>query len=307
MNLGAALRVVWQGKLIILLCVLVALGGTYAWLKRQTPEYTARMVVGPAASELMSSGARSTRGGPLSFLGANGFGAGAVTEFERFMELKASAELAERLQSKRRVLQRVFVDMWDPEGRRWIRPDGLVAASKMALRESLRLPPWTPPSIEVLAEYLQEEIKQSHERGSSLWVLKCSNHDPTLAKQLLTWVHAETDVMIRERAMLRASEQIKYLEGKLMTISVKEHRDALVDLLSQQERVLMVIGSGLPYAAEIIEAPTVSEVPTWPWPIRALAIGGLAGLVIGFFIVFLWSGMRQGGTAALGDDEATGT
>ena len=83
---------------------------------------------------------------------------------------------------------------------------------------------------------------------------------------MLLLVHKEGDELIRLDAQERATRQIKYITEKLATVSITEHRQSLTQLLSDQEKQMMMIQVDLPFSARIIHPPMASDAPTSPRP-----------------------------------------
>ena len=86
---------------------------------------------------------------------------------------------------------------------------------------------------------------------------------------------------------------LAYIESKLATVTVAELRLSLVELLSNQEKRMMMIKVDLPFAARIIQPPVASEDPTFPKPFLALALAVAGGLFVGVFLVFLIDALRE--------------
>ena len=87
--------------------------------------------------------------------------------------------------------------------------------------------------------------------------------------------------------------QIEYIQQKLATVSITGHRQALTQLLSAEEKNMMMIQVDLPFAARIIEPPVVSEAPTSPKPFFFLALSVVVGGVLGVLLVFLVGALRD--------------
>ena len=68
------------------------------------------------------------------------------------------------------------------------------------------------------------------------------------------------DEHLREGTVNRTARQIEYIEEKLRTTALVEHRLAMVQLLSDQEKTMMMIQLDLPFAAELFEVPVVSDI-----------------------------------------------
>ncbi len=66
-----------------------------------------------------------------------------------------------------------------------------------------------------------------------------------------------------------------------------DHRQALINTLSDQEALRMAAGANISYSVDVFSAPTATSRPTSPQP-KAILIGAaLAGLLIGAVFVIV--------------------
>ncbi len=285
---------VWRGKWIIVATTCVSVALVVTWMRLTDPLYTASMVVAPAtdagAQNLTSSLSRFS--GLASLAGINLPVEESVSPFTQFNELLRSATLAQRVEEKHGILTRVFKDDWDAENGQWLRPSGLKAMVKRWLYPFFHLPAWTPPTIHGLAGFLEENVVVFEVGRSGMRQIEFRHKDPTFALHLLTWIHEECDALIRQGAEERTSSQIQYIESKLRNVTTAEHRQSLVELLSDQEKRMMMIQVDLPFAARIVEAPMVSDKPTSPKPKLMLALAVAGGFLIGVFVSALLDALR---------------
>jgi hypothetical protein len=92
------------------------------------------------------------------------------------------------------------------------------------------------------------------------------------------------DQAIRQATLQRTSQQIAFLDSRLRTLAVAEHRAALTQLLSDQEKRLMLLQIDQPYAARIIDPPALPRLPIWPRPLLTLGVAGLSAVLLWFVI-----------------------
>ncbi len=296
MTLRDFMLIIARGKWIILATLTSVVVLVTLWMKTSVPLYTASMVVA-SATEAGAGGLASKLAQYAelaSFAGIELPSDETVSPFTQFIELQTSVTLARRLHDKYGVLYKVYEGSWDSRNKRWTQPQGMVEAMKGQLRSFLNLPIWTPPSPIALAGYLENELELSAVGTTGMRKIQFRHKDSKFALRILRWVHGESDDLIREEALDRTSRQIAYIEGKLETVTVAEHRQSLVQLLSDQEKQMMMIQLDLPYAARIIEPPMVSDAPTFPKPFRFLALGAGLGFFVGILLVFLIDSLRGG-------------
>src|SRR3546814_18293921 len=94
-------------------------------------------------------------------------------------------------------------------------------------------------------------------------------------------LHEAADWDVRQQTLLRTSAYIRYLSNKLTTVTVAEHRLALVATLSDQERLRMAAASNVPYAAEPFGPAYGSIYVTTPQPMQVIFIFVATSLILG--------------------------
>ena len=105
--------------------------------------------------------------------------------------------------------------------------------------------------------------------------------DKELATDLLRGLHRLSDETIRADARIRTDQRIQYLRAQMAVVNSPDHRDALVDLLKDQERTRMMVGIDHDFAAEAIDPPILDDRKVFPNPYTMLPIFGLLGLIAG--------------------------
>ncbi len=142
-----------------------------------------------------------------------------------------------------------------------------------------------------LSNYLKREIKITPLGATSSRLLSYRHPDPLFAALLLKSIQEETDRLIREEAKTRSKARVAYLQKELQSAYNPEHRQALADLLMAEEREHMLSNMDAPYAADMIEPPSVSLKPVWPKASVILPVSFILGLIAGF--VMMGAGLNR--------------
>jgi uncharacterized protein involved in exopolysaccharide biosynthesis len=82
------------------------------------------------------------------------------------------------------------------------------------------------------------------------------------------------------------------LQRKLQETTVSEYRLALLQLIAGEERQMMLLEKGLPYAGEVVDGPHVSDQPFIPWFVLYLGAGMVGGLFLGSLLVLFLATIR---------------
>jgi LPS O-antigen subunit length determinant protein (WzzB/FepE family) len=121
--------------------------------------------------------------------------------------------------------------------------------------------------------------------------------DPAFAVELVQKVYQAADEELKSDTLIRTRKYIAYLEKRLATVTVAEYREALSDLLVDQERTQMVIEADLPFAAKIVSDAVVPDTPDKPKIVVTLIVMTLIGVFLGVLWIFLLEneeGSKQG-------------
>jgi uncharacterized protein involved in exopolysaccharide biosynthesis len=275
----------------------VALAVAVLWLV--PPEHTAVMIVGPTAR--VGSAAMGARVpvmvGRETPLGAAEPGAGdeSLSDYARYLELFGSGAVAERLVADPVFLRALFAARWDAEAGGWRPPPGLTPTVKRWLLALVGRRDWVEPDAERVARTLRDRLVIDMVRTGPMRRISLRHRDRATALELLGRIAAATDAHLRAEASRRSVAQIAHIKARLASVTVTEHRRALSDLLSDQERVAMMIEVDLPFAADVIQAPTASALPDWPNPALVTPLAGLIGLLAGAFALSVRAAWREGG------------
>ena len=280
----------------------LALAVTALWLV--TPAYTAAMVIGPTArvgSAAMGARVPTLNGRDSAGVAEPGAGDESLSDFARYLELFGSGPVADRLAADPTILRALFAERWDAEAERWRPPPGLFPAVKRALLAMAGREDWVEPDGDRVARALRDRLVVDMLRSGPMRRITFRHPDRTIAVDLLGRIAAATDAHLRAEAARRSAAQIAHIKLRLGAVTVAEHRQALSDLLLDQERVAMMIGVELPFAADMIQPPTAATLPDWPNPAVVIPLAGLGGLVAAGFALSVSHALRDrpgGGEAA---------
>jgi len=232
-------------------------------------------------------GTSSSAGGALSSM-LNLGTSGSSNDYVRYQKILTSPAVATRLQKKYHMLQYIFAGAWDKKSQHWIQPNSLRSYIWGWLFKISHVPVWTPPDVSTLSDYLTANINILPSTQSDIVILSMDNADPQLAERVLFLANLEANEVLRDQAAIRSKQKVEYLRNKLNQVSIEDYRQALLALLSAEEKTLMVTETSDAYAAEIISPPMTSATPVSPRPITTLFVAILIGIIAGSTIVIFW-------------------
>lgn len=277
----------WARRLTVIIVGFVVLGLAILYLNVATYTYTASIKI--ASVDAVD---RQRPGGALSGLAAAaGIGLRdplSDPQFELYIEGLSSVETAKVLEQDPRIMHTIYGPLWDEKNQRWREPTGFrrdaVAFIKTIL--GIRTFAWQPPDAGRLANYISSNLQITRSKDTIITTVSFVNEDREFALFFIKKLHDVVNEKLRRRAIMRSTASISYLKQQLDVIQVSEYRQALLQALSEQERVRMTASSGLPFAAEIISGPDASGFPDKPRAsitlVLAVLLGGTLGLLVAF-------------------------
>lgn len=281
-SISYLLGLAWSGRGIIIIATLIGvLYGVYA-VYSAGPSYMATIRVTPAASDT-SLGSTSGAGGLLAGL-TGGSGAAQVPKFIQFTYALSSIDVARALNQKYDLLCRVYHNECDPITHQWQPRSGVHEwiVSATSRLSGLPDPNVGPRSLLDLARYIAFNVVVNQpKKNDSLIELTYINRKPQFAAQFLSQVVKTTNEYIRTQSHETQKRYVEYLSGSAAQTTNVEQRQAIDTLLLQEERQLMMTEVDVPYAAQILDGPTVTPVNH---ALKTIAIYTILGLVLGMAI-----------------------
>lgn len=279
---------VWRGRYWVGASFVLAVLLSSIYLHSQPFEYSIAMKVTASASS-QNGGATRAPGlsGLASLAGISTGSQGGASPFEAYLETFSSVESAAILARDPTIMRTVYAGDWDAKSGAWSEPGHSVRGRILgALKELLGFPPrrWHQPGPRDLAAYLDGAVMIRKDTKSPVVVLAIDNPNPEFAKRLLLAASRATDSLIRQNSLTRGRENVEYIRGRLPTVTVAEHRLALIETLSDQEKSVMWASSSAPFAVSVLSGPSSSLAPTKPNSVAVILAGAMIGLMVGLLM-----------------------
>jgi hypothetical protein len=103
-------------------------------------------------------------------------------------------------------------------------------------------------------------------------------------------VHDAAVQLVRDEISSRNTAKIDYLTQALAKTTNADQRGILIGMLAQTEQTQMLLNNNLPFAAQIIDTPTVPTQPSSP-PMLNIALMYRIGLLV--FLVLMLIALDQ--------------
>lgn len=272
----------------VVIAVAVAILAANFWPK----SYMATAELVPTDSGGASSPGVSELSGAATLLGVN-LGPTGDSDFTEYKDLLNSNRLAAALYQDETLRPILFSGAWNPDRHQWIAPSGLGAAVKWIAHGLTGKPGRPVPGPFDVTKYLRANLTILSDKVTGFYKLSIEENTPEKAEHLLRAIVLTADDLMRQSVKNRAMARIAYLNKGLQSTTEEDQRKTMINLLSEQEKVLMLASADPTYAVRVIDPPAADPVPASP-KFSKLLLGGiflaLGGVIVwavirGFFFV----------------------
>jgi hypothetical protein len=252
------------------------------YLRNADYTYAAELRIAPAPSATRDSSSLGALTSLATLTGAT-LESIPVTPFRLYVEGVYTREVAARLAQDPALMHRVFADEWDAQGKQWHEPSSAGRAVRSGLYRLFGVPvaAWSPPDAARLQAWIATNVTLNQTPKTPIVTLGLATTDRDFGKAMLLRLHTTVDAWLRERTLERTRNNIEYLNQRLPTVTLADHRQALFVTLSDQQQREMTARNPAPYAAETFGPATASDRPTAPRQSPIMAVALVLGLITG--------------------------
>jgi len=284
-DLRELFRTLWTGRWTIALVTAAFVALAVIYLHVATYRYTAELVLTPTQSSNTSR--LGGLGGLASLAGVSLPQDQKEMSFSLYQQGVHSRGLADALARHKPLMRVVFANEWNVDAGRWQQPRGAMSSMVGALKNILGVPvyEWRTPDGARLQTYLKREVGVAEDMKKPFVTLTFDHKDPEFAVYFLNTLNVELDNILRQKALERATSNIAYLSEQLSRVTITEHRAAIAESLSEQEKQKMAASSSAPFAADPFGTASASLRPTSPRPPLVLIMSLIGGVMLGSLVV----------------------
>jgi len=171
---------------------------------------------------------------------------------------------------RNKLLPFLFENLWDEEKKTWILD-----------------PDEKEPSHNDACSAFLDLITIDEDKESGLITFSILWSDPEIAAQWANDLVRQLNEQLRKRAIQDSKKRIGYLEKELAKTTVKDMREVVYNLLESEKQKAMLANVNEDFALEVIDPAVAPEVREKPKRILLVVLGGVCGITLGIFVVFL--------------------
>lgn len=209
--------------------------------------------------------------------------------FSQYQALMKSTTVAQRLLRDPAVLAPFYDDAWDPQQHAWKQPSGPLFAIQEGIKSALGLRPWQPPDAFRVAELLSKNVVALQNSDGMVEVSVLVKH-PEEGDRLLNAILDNTAIVVRQSVEGGLQRQISYMDTLLKDTDGLAARQAQTTLVTEAQRKIILIRSGSPIGAQIIEPVGTDPKPASPKPSLLLGFCALVAVVLYVLLVLFLVG-----------------
>jgi Chain length determinant protein len=260
------------------------------------PDYTVKMIIMPppdgGASNLLSQFG-SLASAASSLTGLKLPGGGVNQNYTAVVQLLNSPRVYAEVDRKYGVFRLFYPKRWDDVRKTWKVRNSPIDTIVSGFKWAFRIPVHDAPNEDDLARLLKDRLEISQVEFTDIYNVSLRYKDPQVAAQFLNWDLNTADSMVRAEALARIRGEIEYVDQRLKSVTIDEHRRALGDLLASLERQNMIISGGGNYAVFVLQSPAVEVRPSLVTLLVNVLLGFVGGAAIAIAITLLFPTMTQ--------------
>ncbi|ALU43243.1 Wzz/FepE/Etk N-terminal domain-containing protein [Pseudoalteromonas rubra] len=282
-------KVIWQGKLIILLSTIAFSLLAVVYALSLPNIYRSEALLAPA--EHAQSGVGSSLGGQLgglaSLAGVN-LGSNQISKVQLAIATLQSRAFVKKFVDKYSLLpDLIAAESWDAStGKVQYDPELYDEQSKEWIRE-VSFPRTVIPSDQEAYESFSDMLRVNVLPDNGMIVLSIEHVSPLVAERWVSLLIEEINKEIKERDIKDSHEYSEYLAKELEVTKVAEMQVILNNLLEEQAKTVMFASVRNEYVFKVIDPALVPESKVAPKRAVICVVGFLIGLFIGVSITFV--------------------
>lgn len=260
-------HVLWSRKTLIMGITLLTAVTAAAVSLRIPNQYRAEVLMVPIA-EPEGRTLPDYLGGLASLAGVSSGGRGSV---EQHLAILKSREFLWEFIEKKQLIPILFADRWDVLNGSWLEAD-----------------PEKQPSLWDAYRLLNTNIvSYSINKGSGLITVAVEWSDAALAAAWANELVQRLNNHLREQAIAKSHNNLKYLNEELSTIEVADMRQTLYELISKEQKNAMLANTQKEFAFHVLDPAVAPDRKSKPKRLLMVVFATLLGGILGIAIAFI--------------------
>jgi uncharacterized protein involved in exopolysaccharide biosynthesis len=275
-------RIIWQRRSLFASTAGAVVGLMVLYLHLTPVKFTVFTQVAPVVNS--QNPISGSLGGLAKLAGVdvNAANPGAM-QFRLFISALTARDTANLLARDQDLMKALFPKQWSSSENRWRQPPSLTRPVTRTIKAILGFPsrPWHPPDGSDVQQYLSDHLEIYEDPKGPVVTLRIDSDEPQVSRRLLQQLVGTVDQLLRQRALKRATDYVRYLSRELNIETVAEYRQTLMAHLAEQEQTLMMANAGVSFSMQIFNQPAVPANPSAPKALVLLITAMVLGMGFG--------------------------
>nr|WP_274620478.1 Wzz/FepE/Etk N-terminal domain-containing protein [Colwellia maritima] len=289
-NLDELWRVIWAGKLTIILISIVFAIATIFYALAQPNIYKASTIVAPVSNEAGAGGLSALAGqfGGLASMAGINLGAGQSDKTDLALEIIKSRSFIQRFIAKYELLVPLMAaEGWDMTTNTLIIDQAIYDPDNKKWKREVKLPKKAEPSYWEAFVVFSNLLSVSQDKSSSMITIDLEYFSPFMAQQWLTWLVNDVNEYMREQDKKEAQDSINYLTTQLKETKVASMETVFYQLIEEQTKNMMLTQVKTEYVLKTVDPAQVPEEKAKPKRALIVVLGTVLGGLISLIIIFV--------------------
>lgn len=268
-DLRKLIKVLWDGKLVIILCAVVFAAGSVAYALLATEIYRSQSSV--QIREESRAGLSSQMGG-LAALAGISLGAQNQNRDLALTALKSRAVI-QRMIEEEGLLPILYADDWDAANKRWRGPK-------------------PPTPWRAYEPFINNVLKISVDKTTGIVTVAIEWKDPALAAAWVKSLIVRVNTFVNDATIREAEQNLKFLDKQAQATPMVEMQKTIFSMMEGEIKRLMVARNPETAPLRVIDPAVVPERRVRPQRTLIAIMGTFAGGLLGGMIVLARFALR---------------
>jgi len=274
-------KILWTGKYYILIITIIFGICSIIYAKSLPNIYKSEVLLAPVAEDNNSMGGLSQLGGLASLAGINVGGGGSnVSKTSLAIEILKSREFISKFIEDHNLLPVLFAV------KSWHLNEPIYDKNIFDIKNNSWVKNTNLPSILSACGRIQSVLSVQINNKTRMIKVSIEHKSPEIARQWVTWLIEDINLMMKNRDMKEAQDSISYLDDQLKKTELLDIRYSLNKLIEEQIKMMMLVKIRREYIFKTIDSAVAPELRSKPNRSNIVFAGVLMGVMLSFALVF---------------------
>lgn len=287
--------IIWNGKLLISLVVIICLMCSIFYLRGEEQKHSVTIVY-KQVSEAGSTKSFGNLGGLASLAGVS-LPSSSNSDFDAFIHLMTSEEVAEIIYQNTKLMKKIYIGEFDEVSNVFKVPTssflGSLKKNIKSFMTGTDIEVYRPPGSRRLTLTLKNSFTTSVDKNTGFLILSANTSRPDTLIELMENAISVSDILLKNRYIKNSSQSLNFYQQKIVRAKSREHREVLAKLIGEEEKKLMLASRSENFVVEPISRAEISLYPTSPKVSLVLALSIIMGIFCGVGLLLILNVLKK--------------